>query len=384
MPAQRHFSRLSILCGRFLICLASGLPIFAQTAGSPPPKNPDTLIFTNGDKLTGQLQRSKGGDVTFKSDMAGEFTVDWSKVKELHTTDHFAVIPKNVKVERGQTATVPQGTLTVTDQKIEVSKPQAGAPQTIPTSDAAYVIDQTTFQNAVLHEPGFLHAWTGAIAAGVSLVEATQSSNSFSGAINLVRVSPDVSWLDRRNRTIFDFNFAYGKLSEPGTPTIKTDIYYLDFERDEYLTRRLYGFGAFALDHNFSQGLDLQQTYGGGLGFTAISNEVQELDFKASLNYIRQQFTDSTLNQNLIGSTFSERYSHRLPASILFTQGVSYSPAWNNTSAYSGQAHAGISLPLYKHFGLTLNAIDTFLNNPPPGFKKNSFQFTTALSYTIQ
>ncbi|PYT33030.1 MAG: hypothetical protein DMG58_08755, partial [Acidobacteria bacterium] len=44
---------------------------------------------------------------------------------------------------------------------------------------------------------------------------------------------------------------------------------------------------------------------------------------------------------------------------------------------------AGLTMPLYKRFSFSLSTIDTFLNNPPPGFKKNSFQLTTGLSYTL-
>ena len=43
----------------------------------------------------------------------------------------------------------------------------------------------------------------------------------------------------------------------------------------------------------------------------------------------------------------------------------------------------GIVLPVYKRFGVGVNAIDSFLNDPPPGFQKNSVQFTTGITYTL-
>jgi putative salt-induced outer membrane protein YdiY len=321
--------------------------------------------------------------------MTGEFTIDWTKVKELTTTDQFAVIPKNVKVKRGaDLSTVPQGSINVSDQKIEVKKqPNAPPAQTIPVPEAGYVVDQTTFRDAILRNPGFFHAWTGSIAAGVSLVEATQKSNTFSGAVNLVRATPKVSWLDPRDRTTFDLNFAYGKLTQPDTPEVKTNLYHIGVEHDRYFTPRVYAFGAAAFDHNFSQGLDLQQTYGGGLGWTVINTQVEQLDLKAGMSYIRQNFQGvlglPTQNQNLIGSTFGETYRRKLPLSIVFNQGIGYTQAWNNTDAYSIIGNAGLVFPVYKHFGFTVSAIDNFLNNPPPGFKKNSVQFTMGLSYSV-
>jgi hypothetical protein len=33
---------------------------------------------------------------------------------------------------------------------------------------------------------------------------------------------------------------------------------------------------------------------------------------------------------------------------------------------------------------VALAALDTFLNDPPPPFKKNSFQFTAGLTYALK
>ncbi len=360
------------------------LTAFAQSPKNPPKPEPDVLIFTDGEKLIGHLERSTGDKVTFKSDMAGEVTVEWKKIQELHTSQKFAVVRKNVELHRGATgADIPQGTLAMKDQKIEINAGPEQTPQTVPVSDAAFVVDQAAFEKA-LHRPGLLEDWKGSVTAGASLVEATQSSVTFTGGFNFVRLVPEETWLDPRNRTIVDFSASYGKITQPNTPTIKTDIYHLDAERDEYFTSRLYGFGQLAYDHNFSQGLDLQQSYGGGVGWTVIKTAHETLDFKASMDYVSQEFQISTANQNLVGSVFAERYNRTLPHGIAFTEQLSVTPAWNNTQAYSAAATAGLTMPVYKRLSLAVNSLDTFLNDPPPGFKKNSFQFTTGLTYTLK
>jgi hypothetical protein len=357
--------------------------LYGQAKSDAKPE-PDVLIFTDGEKLIGHLLRSTGDKVTFKSDMAGEITVEWKTIQELHSAQKYAVIQKGVPLRKNEAeAKVPRGTIAMAEQKIEVHPGGEHPQQTVAVGDAAYVVDEAAFEKA-LHRPGIFEEWTGAIAGGASLVEATQKSNTFTASIGLIRAVPSENWLDPRNRTIVDFSMSYGKLTQPNTPAVKTSIYHANAERDEYFTGRVYGFGQLGYDHNFSQGLDLQQAYGGGVGWTVIKSERQTLDVKASMSYIKQQFEDPTKNQNLIGSTFAEGYHRTLAHGILLSEQIAATPAWNNTKAYSASGGAGLTMPVFKRLSVAISAMDTFLNNPPAGFKKNSLQFTTGVTYSLK
>lgn len=357
--------------------------IYGQVADSSPKPGTDTLILTNGEKLIGHLESATDASVVFKSDMVGEVKLEWSKIQELHSTDKFAAIPKGVKLhKREDTGRVPQGTLSMTNQQLEVKGAQ-GPPQAIPVGNVGNVVDEGSFQRA-FERTSFRQGWKGGATAGVALTEATQNSTTFTAAINLVRTVPAGNWLDPRSRTIFGFNEAYGKVTQPRTPTVKTSLYHLGAEQDWYLSSRLFAFGQAILDHSFSQGLNLQQTYGGGLGFVVFKEPNQELDFKVSVDYIDQRFETSGLNKQLFGSIFGETYVRTFARSILLNQQAGITPSWTDTSAYSAFASAALTFPVYHHFGLTLGALDNFLNNPPPGFKKNSFQFTAGATYSFQ
>ena len=367
----------------FAAWLTAVTSLYGQTKSDSKPE-PDVLIFTNGDKLTGHLVRSAGDKVTFNSEMAGEITVEWKKIKELHSSEKYAVIQNGVHLRKNESdEKVPVGTIAVAEQKIEVHPGGDQPTHTVDVGDAAYLMHVTAFEK-LRHRPGIFEAWTAAIAAGASLVEATQKSNTFTGSIGLIRAVPTEDWLDPRNRTIVDFSTSYGNLTQPNTPTVKTSIYHADGERDEYFSRRFYGFGQLAYDHNFSQGLDLQQSYGGGVGWTVIKSENQTLDVKASMNYIRQQFEAAAQNQNLVGSIFAEGYRRTLAHGILLSEQISATPAWNNTRAYSASAGVGLAMPIFKRLSVALSALDMFLNDPPAGFKKNSLQFTTGVTYTLK
>lgn len=365
-----------------LFGMAAPFGLRAQDPSAAKPE-PDVLILQDGEKLIGRMQSATSSSIVFKSDLVGEVTLEWSKVKELHTSQTFAAVPKNVKIHGTEDAgKVPQGTVSVSDQKLQVETTQ-GPAQSIPVADVGNVVPEPAFQSA-LQRRSFLQGWKGGATAGVSLTEATQKSRSFTGAINLERAVPSEAWLDVRNRTIFGFNEAYGKVTQPNTPSVKTSLFHLGLEQDRYLTPRLFAFGHAILDHSFSQGLDLQQTYGGGLGFVVFKRPNQELDFKASVDYIDYRFQTASLNKQLIGSIFGETYTRTFAHGILLNQQAGITPSWNDTSYYSAFASVALTFPVYKHFGLTLGALDNFLNNPPPTFRKNSFQFTVGATYSIQ
>ena len=376
----------ALACVFAVLTCAFAVPIAAQT---PAGAAPDVIVFNNGDQLTGKFLRSVGGNAVFHSDIAGDVTVGWDKVKEIHSASKFVVLQKGFRPGRKALPEhLPSGSLAVENKTIELTPGDGVRAEPIPLANVDYVIDQPTFDRQLRQRPGFFSDWTGNATAGATIVEATQSTDSFNGSVALVRVMPSVGWLDPRDRTSAGFLGSYGKITEPGTPTEKTAIYHGYVERDEYFSPRVYVLGQAAFDHNFSQSLDLQQVYGGGLGWTIVKQEKQTLDLKATIQYERQSFLDATpgSDQSLIGSTFAANYVRKLPKGMIFNQQLAYLPAWNNVRAYSAAENNSLILPVYKRLGLQIGTVDTYLNDPPvttPPTKRNSFQFTFGASYSL-
>lgn len=383
MKSSRFVPRLApshCAAAAALAVLLLAAPCLRAQAAKP---EPDTVVFANGEKLVGHFESFAGGSAKFKSDSLGEIAIDLSKVQELHTSAKYAVIKKGVQLARGQKGgEIPLGTLAVSNKNVQIDPGSGKQAQTVAVGDVENIVDEASF-NKAFERPGILQKWGGTASVGASIVQATQNSTSFNAAISLVRAIPTAAWLPPRNRTLLDFSDTYGKVTQPGTPEVKTSIYHADAERDEYFTRSVYALGAVAFDHNFSQGLDLQQEYGGGIGWSVIHEDKQTLDLKGTVDYKKQSFLTATQNQSLATSVFSELYFRKLPKGILLNQQFSISPAWTNTNAYTGYASAGLTFPVYKGFGFTANVIDSYLNDPPAGFKKNSVQFTTGLAYAI-
>ena len=148
--------------------MALGQNSSSQKAAAPKPA-PDVIVFTNGDQLTGTLEKGEGDSITFKSDMAGEITVPLAKIKELRTNGNFALLRKDTKTPKN----APIGTVSYEDGDLIVAAP-AGS-ERVPAKNVDFLVDQTTYESEV-HPPkrgikGLAHGWTGDLTGGATIVE---------------------------------------------------------------------------------------------------------------------------------------------------------------------------------------------------------------------
>jgi hypothetical protein len=351
---------------------------------------PDVIVFTNGDQLTGTLERATGDSFVFKSDIVGEVTVSADKIKELHAGGKFVALKKGEKITRKEKQ---PGTVTYADNTLTMAATSSSAVEVVPVKDLAYLIDSVTYDKEAISNPGIWYGWHGTLSGGISLVESTQTGQTYNAAVNLVRMIPTVTFLPPRTRSTVNVLETYGKITQPVIPqttppspdtVAKTNIFHADAEHDRYFTSRLYELVDVSFDHNYAQGLNLQQIYGAGIGWTVVQTPVQEFDVKADVHYERQNFQPPTLSTNLVGSSFTELYHRNLPAKMIFTESGTFIPAWNDSSAYSAIFAAGLQLPTYKRFSLNINVLDNYLNQPAIGYKSNSLQFVTGVLYTLK
>jgi len=382
----------------------------AATPTKPTAPAPDVLIFANGDQLTGHVVNAMGGKLNFQSDMAGALAIPFDKIKELRSGDkpaQFAVLKKGVPVNKHTPA--PEGTLSLADGKVHVipgaaasNKDAASEVAAIPAAEVSVIVPRAEFDKEVNGHHSLREGWNGVLTAGATLVRSTTSTNTFTAATSLVRALPTVGWLPPRNRTAINITETYGKNTSPGaipqttpsTPNVVTlsSIFHADAERDEYFSPRFYALGDTAFDHNYAQGLSLQQVYGGGIGWTPVKGPKQQLDLKADLHYETQSYLNTSINgapvvatpsTQLVGSTISEAYRRNLPHKMLFTETANVLPAFNNANAYSYNVTGILALPVFKRLSASFTTTDNYLNDPSAGYKKNSYQFVTGVTYTL-
>ena len=439
-PHTRHVRfRCAAAIAAILPLLLIPPPTFSAKSTKKPakveakkPEGPkEVLIFKNGDQITGKLLNSAGTKIKFDSEVAGEITVPLEKIKELKSDRPFAIVPKEPKgfkkrepVVEGIIQLASKGILVIpaTPQKAtelssagvkpappaaEVAKP---APVTLPATSATptvvasapsvtvqsgrfvpadrigFVVDDSTYQKELDRKINWRTGWDGSITTGTTVIRATQNSYQFLTNVTLQRAIPTVTWLDPKLRTTFQYTQSAGRISQPGTVTTVTNLFHVSAERDEYFSRRGYYLQQVSFDHDTTQGLDLQQIYGAGVGVTFLKTEDSEFDVTADLHYEAQAFNSTAhvtaFNRKLVGSIYSEAYTRKF-GKITFDEKTLADFAWNDENAFSAAGNAGVRLPLYKKLAFSLTVIDNLQNDPQVGFQKNSFQLSTGLSLSL-
>ena len=243
------------------------------------------------------------------------------------------------------------------------------------------IVTPRTYANAVLAKPRLWQGWHGQISGGFSQVSATQSSSSYTASIDINRPVPQLAWLPQRSNTQLHFQGSFGQLSQATQPTVRTSIFTAGVEQDQDITRKLFLFGNAEFDHNLAQGLQLQQAYGGGVGWKLLESSPTRLSLKADLHWTRQRFLSSA-NQRFLASSFTESL-HQLYGKILWTQNLSLTPSYTSGLAYQMSGLSSWALPVYHSLSLNFTVVDSYLNNPQPGYLKNSLQISTGLQYSL-
>jgi heme-binding NEAT domain protein len=87
---------------------------------------------------------------------------------------------------------------------------------------------------------------------------------------------------------------------------------------------------------------------------------------------------------NIIGSTIFEGYRRTLPRKMVFTETANILPAFNNSNAYSANVTAAVAIPVFKRLSASVSTTDNYLNDPSPGYNKNSYQFVTGVTYALK
>lgn len=331
----------------------------------------DTVVMKNGDKLSGTVVDTTEKGVIFKSELAGNVTIEWSNISDLSTNN-----PIIVTTGDGKTVSA---TVRTEGEKL-IATPESGTPVEVEKNSVTAVRSkeaQLKFEELEyrrLH-PGFLDLYTGFYDFGAAFARGNAVTNSFSSAAKLNRITAKDNF-----GLYFTQIYTSNKTVPPGGVTAQAVRGGWNYSRNISTKWFLQGFNDYEFDR--FQDLDLRTVVGGGLGYYFFKNDTGFLSLSGGGSWNREQF-GTGLTRNSSEIYMAQEWNQKLSKVFTVTEKLVIFPNMSDTGAYRINFDTTLAASLNKIFALQFAVSDRYLSTPLPGRKKNDILFTSGIRFTI-
>jgi len=330
----------------------------------------DQIVLKNGDRLTGNIEKSDEKALLIKTEFAGEVTVEWPAVQEIKSEQ-----PLHVSLKGGQNLVGP---VTTTDGKIEVATKNAG---NVEAPKEAIVVMRSDSEQAAwekLQHPGLLQGWEGGVNVGFGLTAGNSETKNLALAFTGVRTG-----LHDKLSLYADSVYSSNDLA-PGSTRVTSNTNKGGARYDRDIIPRMFGFVNADFFTDALQDLNLRSVVGGGLGWHAIKRPSTTFDILGGLVYTRENYTQLAPLPRLIHSfaaaQIGDELMHKVAKSTVITQRAYFFPNFNEGGEYRATFDFGTVTKINKWLGWQNTFGDVYVTNPPTGKKKNDLVFTTGLN----
>jgi hypothetical protein len=364
-------STRSIVFGTILLLLGSISALHATPTGPE-----DTVIFKNGDVLTGKVVRATAAAVTFSSDRVGDVTLKWSDLETVTVRHPVRIITP------GSSQSFDSPTLRVigTAAHLELEAKERGGGSPVDLQDVEALTGSDRCASGIQEAcPGWQ---LKSVSVNLSYLGTTQTDQTYGGSVESTRNwnPEDEGW--PHQRTLLDLQANYDdkrKNSKPGSANI-TQEYDGRLQHLFFITSDAFYASTVAdFYHNNSLGLFLEQSYGGGVGRLWHGTE-----FDADLRFIGEHFYGPNPSVSLAGSQLSERrtfYLNWIRSGANIVEEAKYTPVFNMGSAWQLYGRADLSIPINKKLQAKFGVADNYVENAPAPYRKNYLKTTMGLTY---
>ena len=334
----------------------SALLLLAATSGRT-----DTVVLTNGDRLTGEIQKLADGKLSLKTGYAGDVHIDWEVVDQLMTDGAVEVETHSGKRYRG--------TLRSSSEGFEIT-----STDTTKTVAAPLVVGLSAASKG--GGPSFWERLEGNVDLGYNLTRGnsrlTQSSVGLGGAYRKpgYKVQASASSMFSRQN------------DAAATSRQSAHLRY-----DKFLGPRLLTFAVGGLERNDRKRLNLRSTAGGGVGWRLQKTQNSELSVLGGLTYTNEQFQADAAGI-APGDSFGEgllglEWHATLFDSVHFTTGVSLRPSLAGSGRYRVEYDSLVRIPLISRLTWSLSLFDRFDSDPPVAVQRNDYGLVSAFGFAF-
>jgi putative salt-induced outer membrane protein len=227
------------------------------------------------------------------------------------------------------------------------------------------------------------------IAPALTAQETAPKPVQFTGDIGYVNTAgnTDISTLNIGEKLDYNlthvtfkhfFSLVYGETD--GNTT--TSLWRTGVRADYALSSRLALFTSLGFDRNRFAGIQRRFEEGVGLGFKAIAEEKNKLEFEAGIA-VTQQRSTTDVDDNFTSARAAGTFQHNFTPTAFFQQMVEVLPNLELSEDLRVNSETSLVAPLSKRFAVKLSYVIRYDKLPEPTFKKTDRLFTSGLQISL-
>jgi putative salt-induced outer membrane protein len=348
----------------------------------------DQVTLSNGDRITGAIQKSDDKTLTIKSDLAGDVNIKWEAITNITSTQ-----PLHLTLKDGHTVA---GTVTTQDSKFVVATKDANAVDAPKDTVVAVRSDdeQKTYDAAMdrLKHPHFADLWSGQLDTGLSLTRGNSASLTYTLSGKAIRQT-------KRDKITLYMTQIYGTNDNTIPHQVVSNEIRSGARADINISERLFGFVLTDFDTNALQHLDLQNDIGGGLGFHVYKSKNTTFDLSGGITYNQEYFSAYTLpnptppppttpfaaiTQKSTQALAGEELDTKIAGGrTTFSENFTFYPEVSGSTGYRYTFNANSATKINNWLGWQVTFTDNYLSTPPFGIKSNDLLLSTGLRLTL-
>jgi putative salt-induced outer membrane protein len=322
----------------------------------------------DGDRITGDIVKKDGDDVTVKSKNFGTVTLKWSDIASIRTET-----PVNVETSDGKTV---KANIETQGDQIQITAP--GATERIPPANIVALRDDAEQKNheRFLH-PGLLDLWAIRGSFGIAGAQGNAETFTITTPVNFERVS-------NTTRTTAYFNSIRSRATVNGVSAQTARAVRGGWAYSRNLNKRVFANAFNDYEYDAFQSLDLRVVLGGGIGYQLWTRDANRLALLGGISWNHETFDpfpSPVFTRNSAEAYWGDDFTYKLNSRTNIVQAFRMFNNLSNTGAYRMNFDAGVNTQLTSWLNWTISVSDRYLSNPVPGRKNNDFLYTTSLGF---
>lgn len=293
----------------------------------------DQVILKNGDRLTGTIVKLTDSKMVFKSELAGEVTIDLSGIRTLASDTLLTIHLKDgtvlhCRVNAGEGEQFGIDSSAIQAQSLNTEDITAINPPAKPVSK-----------------------WTGQLSAGMTSAHGNTKTDSLMAGFRAQKRT-------EIDRTTVSANYAKGTQENSGVETTTEDWWRTKAKYDYFLSPRWYGFLDGRYERDGVADLDRRMVFGIGGGWQWIETDITKWSFELGGASLYEQFRASPKNSEL-SMQAGYNLEHKFTKTVAAVHDLTYYPSTEKFSNYfltsGAEIRAYFSSRMFANFRTTFN-----------------------------